>query len=102
MTKNAEPFERTSESWEPFMRGLSLRFRREKRSRNLRRAAALALGLGALAGLGAGFGRTEPRRNAAPLMAMVPTADAPVFEPDSGLVRTLPGGAIAINSGGRS
>ena len=102
MTNVAEPFERSNESWAPFMHAISSRFRREKRSRRLRRIAALALGLAALAGLGVGFARLAARSSAAPLMAMVPPSNEPVFQPDSGLVQPLPGGELAIRTGGRS
>lgn len=102
MTADSEPFERTQASWEPFMNRLAARFRRERRLRRLRRLAVLVLASAAFAGLGMGLGRRLPHGHDAPLMAMVPSSAAPVFDSNGGLVETLPGGVFLIHAGGRS
>ena len=102
MKENAEPFERTPESWEQFMVSLKARFRRERRLKRIRRLAALSLAGAALAGLAGGLALMAPKDNASRLMARVPASGSPVFDSGDGFVETLPGGVLLIHAGGRS
>ena len=71
--------ERPREAWDPFMRGLFLQIRKERRRRLLARITAAAC---LLMALWAGFGLGTAGRGT-PLLAEVPTTEAPIFQPDA-------------------
>jgi len=91
---------RTGAEWEPFMERLRSRLVLERGRRRLRRAAGALLALALLWMLGAG-----PRRGvgrARLLLAEVPSAAAPLFEPSAGSAVRLPSGALLVRTGGGS
>jgi len=78
MTDCGNPPRRSRESWEPFMEGLFGEIKRIRRRRRIRRAGAaafLAAALGSLVQVT--LVETDEL-----LRADIPTAEAPVFQPD--------------------
>jgi hypothetical protein len=71
--------ERPREEWNPFMEGLFLRVRRERRRRWMTGISAAACLLLAL-WMGISFGRGG---ETSPLRAEVPTTEALIFQPDN-------------------
>lgn len=84
---------RPEADWDPFMRQLSARIRRERRARVLSWAAVAALVAAAIGGL---WLLPRPAQPHPGLRADIPSLSSPVFTPSSGTAFTASDGAVVV------